>query len=470
MIRALSFILLLAIALPAQTARDPKDLRYPELRFNPPKPQTVELGAGKQLLLLADHDVPTVRVYALIAGGSILDPQGREGLAALTLRSLKSGGAGQLSPEQMEDRLDELGSSITAFTDLESSTLSLWSLSKNFDASWKLLTDILLQPRFDESRLDSEKNSELEDIRRRWDEPIGIARVLWSELLFGRSQPEGRRTTSSSIQAISRADLIEFHRRSLQGRRLLIAVCGDFDPERIKSMAKRDFSSWTVAQTALNSATALTLAAKPGIYLVDRPDMNQAALLMGHLGINRLDPDNAEMTVLNYILGGGGFNSRIMREIRSHRGLAYTASGTVNAGRDRGTFTCFTQTKAQSAAEAISVIAGIIGDMTKSEVSATELDTAKRYEANSFVFRFESPAALLYQTMTMRLQGFPENYFDSYLTRIAAVDAAKVKAMARRVLSPDGLVVLVIGPKDKLLEPLRALQMGEVTEIPLPRE
>ncbi len=468
--KALFLILLLSVTLLAQTARDPRTLRYPELRFAPPKAQTVELGGGKQLLLLPDHDVPLVRVYVLIEGGSILDPQDREGLAALTLRSLKSGGAGALSAEQVEDRLDELGTTITAFAGLENSTLTLWSLRKNFDLSWQLLVDMLMKPRFDEARLDTEKKGDLEEIRRRWDEPIGTARVMWSELLFGRSQPEGRRTSSASVGAISRSDVVEFHRRSLQGKRLLIAVCGDFEPKRVTAMAKRDFAAWPVTRTGKSVAAPLSLAAKPGIYLVDKPDMNQAVLLLGHLGINRLDPDNAEMTVLNYILGGGGFNSRIMREVRSHRGLAYSAFGTVNAGRDRGDFTCFTQTKTQSVAEAAGVIAGIIRSMTETEVTATELETAKNYEANSFIFRFESPAALLYQTMTMRLQGFPDNYFDTYLARIGAVDAAKVKAMARRVLSPDGLVVLVVGPKAQLLEPLRALQLGEVTELPQPKE
>jgi zinc protease len=468
--RILSLIMLFSITLLAETARDPRTLSYPELHFAPLKPRTVELGGGRQLLLLPDHDVPLVRVYVLVEGGSILDPQGREGLAALTLRSLKSGGAGALSAEKVEDRLDELGTTITAFAGLESSTLSLWSLRKNFEPSWQLLVDMLMKPGFEAARLDTEKKSDLEEIRRRWDEPVPTARVIWNELLFGRSQPEGRRTSAASIEAIRRADLVDFHRRSLQGKRLLIAVCGDFEPARVTAMAKGAFASWPTAKPQASTARPLTLAAKPGIYIVDKPDMNQAVLLLGHLGTNRLDPDNAEMTVLNYILGGGGFNSRIMREVRSHRGLAYSAFGTVNPGRNRGDFTCFTQTKTQTAAEAVNVIAGIIRAMTESEVTATELETAKSYEANSFVFRFESPAALLYQTMTMRLQGFPDNYFDSYLPRIEAVSAAKVLAMARRVLSPDGLVVLVVGPKAGLLEPLRALHMGEVTELPLPKE
>jgi zinc protease len=468
--KVIFLILLFSVTLFTQTARDPRPLHYPELRFTPLKPRTVELGGGKQLLLLPDHDVPLVRVYVLIDGGSIADPQGREGLASLTLRSLKSGGAGALNPEQVEDRLDELGTTISASAGLESSTLTLWSLRKNFDPSWKLLVDMMLKPGFDEARLDTEKKGDLEEIRRRWDEPVPTARVLWNELLFGRSQPEGRRTSMASIQAIGRADLLDFHHRSLQGKRLLVAVCGDFDPARVTAMAKSAFASWPAAAPRPLAAQPLTLAPKPGIYLVDKPDMNQAVLLLGHLGINRLDPDNAEMTVLNYILGGGGFNSRIMREVRSHRGLAYSAFGMVNAGRDRGDFTCFTQTKTQSVPEAVSVIAGIVRAMTETEVTATELETAKRYEANSFVFRFESPAALLYQTMTMRLQGFPDNYFDTYLPRIAAVTAAKVLAMARRVLSPAGLVVLVVGPKAQLLEPLRALKMGEVTELPLPKE
>ena len=181
--RILLLILLFSVTLPAQAVRDPRTLSYPELLFVPLKPQTVDLGGGKQLLLLPEHDVPLVRVYVLIESGSILDPQGREGLAALTLRSLKSGGAGMLSAEQVEDRLDELGTTITAFAGLENSALTLWSLRKNFDVSWQLLVDMLMKPGFDEARLDTEKKSDLEEIRRRWDEPNGTARVtIWPSL------------------------------------------------------------------------------------------------------------------------------------------------------------------------------------------------------------------------------------------------------------------------------------------------
>lgn len=468
--RVLFLIPLLSVALLAQPARDPRTLRFPELRFAPAKPQAVELGGGRQLLLLPDHDVPLVRAYVVVESGSILDPQGREGLSSLTVRALKSGGAGDLTPEQVEDRLDGLGSTINVFTDLESSTLTLWSLRDNFEVSWQLLTDMVFRPRFDEARLDSEKKGDLEAIRRRWDDPQGTAFTLWPELLYGRGQPEGRRTTSASVSAITRADLVEFHRGSLLGKRVMIAICGDFDPARAVALAKRDFAAWPAARSMGPEVPPVTLAARPGIYLVDKPAMTQAVLLIGHLGTGRLDPDNAELSVLNFILGGGGFNSRIMREVRSHRGLAYSAYGTVGAGRDRGAFTCFTQTKTQTAGEATRVIADIVRAMTEGEVTPGELATAKSYEANSFVFRFESPAALLYQTMTMRLQGFPDDYFDKYLGRIAAVDAAKVKAMARRVLNPDGLVVLVVGPKAQLLEPLKTLGLGGVTELPLPKE
>ncbi|HNX96560.1 MAG TPA: pitrilysin family protein [Candidatus Aminicenantes bacterium] len=468
--RVLFLIPLLSVALLAQPARDPRVLRFPELRFAPAKPQTVELGGGSQLLLLPDHDVPLVRAYMVVESGSILDPQGREGLSSLTVRALKSGGAGGLTPEQVDDRLDGLGTTINVFPDLENSTLSLWSLRENFEVSWQLLTDMVFRPRFDEARLDSEKKGDLEGIRRRWDDPQGTAYTLWPELLYGRSQPEGRRTTSASVSAITRADLVGFHRGSLLGKRVMIAICGDFDPAWAVARVKRDFAAWPAARSAGPEVPPVTLAARPGIYLVDKPAMTQAVLLIGHLGTGRLDPDNAELSVLNFVLGGGGFNSRIMREVRSHRGLAYSAYGTVGAGRDRGAFTCFTQTKTQTAGEATRVIADIVRALTENEVTPGELATAKSYEANSFVFRFESPAALLYQTMTMRLQGFPDDYFDKYLGRIAAVDAAKVKAMARRVLNPDGLVVLVVGPKAQLLEPLKTLGLGEVTELQLPRE
>lgn len=212
------------------------------------------------------------------------------------------------------------------------------------------------------------------------------------------------------------------------------------------------------------------MAAEPGIYLVDKPDMTQAVVLIGHLGLNRHDPDNVELEILNFIYGSGGFNSRLMREVRSNRGLAYATYGYMGLGRDKGTFSNFVQTKSQSAAEAIKVIREIMEDITKNPVKTEELETAKKSTQNSFVHRFDSALSVMLEAISLKLFGYPEDYLEKYIPRIKKVDAAKVLQMAKRSMNPRRLVILVVGKKVELLEQLKALGLGDIHELPLPKE
>jgi len=173
---------------------------------------------------------------------------------------------------------------------------------------------------------------------------------------------------------------------------------------------------------------------------------------------------------MNFILGTGSFNSRLMREVRSNRGLAYATGGYVGSGRDLGTFFNFCQTKSQSVGEATKLMKDIIADMTANPVKPDELETAKKYEQNAFVHRFDSAMAVLSETIYEKMMGYPENYLETYIPRIKKVDAQKVLAMAKRTMNPDGLVILVVGKKSEVIDQLRALNFGEVRELPLPKE
>ena len=191
---------------------------------------------------------------------------------------------------------------------------------------------------------------------------------------------------------------------------------------------------------------------------------------MGHLGLNNLDPDNVEVGVFNFILGTGSFNSRLMREVRSNRGLAYATFGMIGLGRDKGTFYNFCQTKSQSVGEAIKLMRSIIDDMTKNPVSSEELGVAQKYEVNAFVHKFDSAQAVVRQAIILKLEGYPDNYLETYLPRIKQVDAAKVLAIGKRAVNPSGMVILVVGKKAEVIDQLKGLGPGDIVELPLPKE
>lgn len=466
--RSLLFVVCAALILPLAAQKDPKSLKYPDLEFKPLKPDHINIGKNFDFYFKENHEAPTVSVTIIIRSGSLLDPKDKASVAALTYQLLASGGSRKLTPEQVEEQLDFLGSSIYAYAGPEFGQIEVSCLAKNFDKTWQILTDLLLNPAFAPERLDLEKKKERENILRRWDMPMMVGFILFEDLVYGKDYPEVQRSTSKSIEAITEKDIRQFYDNHIRNRAVVIAASGDFNGRKLSAQIKKSLSAWKGLPPEKLDIPKAQLAAKPGIYLIDKPDMNQAVVMMGHLGINRLDADIAESSVLNAIYGSGAFSSRLWREVRSNRGLAYSAQGMVGSGRDLGVFYTFCMTKSQSAGEAIGVIGDVIKDMAQNPVKPEELTTAKKSEINSFVFRFENPQTLLFRTILQFLYGYPLDYNETYLEKIRKVDTAKVLQMGKRFLHPEQLVILVVGKKADLLDQLKKL--GEVTELPLPPE
>ncbi len=450
--------------------KDPKTLEFPDIEFAPKKPGLAAVKEGVTFYFQEDYESPVIEGMLIFKSGSLYEPSGKEGLASLTMRMLKAGGTKTLTPDKLEDKLDFLGSTISSFGGLEFSQIRFWTLSKNFDETWKVLTDMLYNPGFDEERFETEKKKDLEMIRRRFDYPSSLGMYLFQELVYGKDFPEARRTTNTSINGITLDDVKAFYERNIRDIEVIVAFTGDFKHQEILSLLKESFEDWKATAPADLDLPKAALAAKPGVYFIDKPDMTQAIIAMGHLGLNNLDEDNVEVNVFNFILGTGSFNSRLMREVRSNRGLAYTTFGLVSLGRDKGVFFNFCQTKSQSVGEAIKLMKDIITDMTENPVSVEELDVAKKYEVNSFVHKFDSPQAVVRQAIYLKLDGYPDDYLETYLPRIKKVDADKLLVIGKRAVNPDDMVILVVGKKAEIIDQLKALGLGEVNELPLPKE
>ncbi len=463
-------LILTFLAIPLSSQKDPKQLKFQDLEFKPVKPNFTVIKKGVNLYYRVDRENPVINVMLIFKAGSLHDPEGKEGLSSITFRLMKSGGSKNYAPEKLEEKLDFLGSTITMGPGPEFSTIRVWTLKKNFDETWKIVKDIISNPIFDKERFDMEKKRELEAIRRRWDNPIATGRILFSELVYGKNFPDVKRTTSESISQLTLEEVRKFYNENIKDLELTIALAGDFDLKKVLSTLKESFKGWKGIPPKKLELPGAKLASKPGVYLINKEDMTQAVVCMGNLGINRLDPDNVEINVLNFIYGTGGFNSRVMREVRSHKGLAYSAYGIVGAGRDLGMFFNFCMTKSQSVGEAITTMKEIMMDITKNPVSSEELETAKKYEQNSFVHRFDSAISVLNEFLSAKLLGFPDDYLETYIPRIRKVNEKKVLEMAKRTIHPEELVVLVVGKKSEIEEQLKALNMGEVKELLLPKE
>ena len=473
LVLAVAGVILVAFAFSPSAVRaqkDPNALKFADLEFKAQKPGMTAVKKGVTFYFKEDHEQPVIKGTIIIKTGTLYEPADKVGLASLAMRMLKAGGTKTLTPDALEEKLDFLGSTVGSFAGLEYSEISLWTLSKNFDETWKVLLDILYNPAFDPARFDTEKKKDLESIRRRFDYPTSLGFTLYTELIYGKDFPEARRTTSAGINVITLDDIQAFYEKNIRDKEIIIAFTGDFKQAQAQALLKKDLKNWKGIPPAKLDLPKAALAAKPGVYLIDKPDMTQSVIIMGHLGLNNLDPDNVEVAIFNFILGTGSFNSRLMREVRSNRGLAYATGGMIGLGRDKGMFNNFCMTKSQSVGEAIKLMKDITEDMTKTPVTAGELEVAKKYEVNAFVHKFDSAQAVVSQAIYLKLDGYPDNHLDTYLPRIRKVDAAKVLAIGKKAVHPDDMVILVVGKKAEVIDQLKALGMGEVTELPLPKE
>lgn len=427
-------------------------------------PKHVSINKNLDLYIMKNHELPVVQVFILSGKGDSLDPKGKEGLTAITWRMLIHGRTGKLDHAGVEERLDYLGSSLQVKVEGETSKISLWTLKRNYREAWAILKNLFLHPAFDKIELDSEKQRELASIRGRMENQVNLTRSTFNSLIYGEEHRRGRSITETSLDSITLEDVKEMYYSHIRDSKIIIAVTGDVSVDKTVAMIQKDFQGWGRKFTKKQKQVAFKMRVKPGIYFLNRGGASQATVCMGHPGISSDDPENAEIDVLNLIYGSG-MNSRLMREIRMKRGLAYFPYGAVLKKKDIGIFINICQTENKSVSDVIKVIFGIMRDIREKPVSLIELDTAKRHLKNSVVFRYESPEDILLNPILYTFSGYGAGYLDNYSQRIKRVNASQILSLAQRTIQPDNLVILVAGSKDVIVPQLEALNMGPVIEL-----
>lgn len=456
----------LFLSSPGQTAElaNPRTMTFPPLQFSIPKSERVLLKNGTPVYLLQDHELPIVTITALIHTGSVYDPPGKSGLASLAGSQLRGGGTTDLSPAALDSELEFMASSVESSFGSDLGTVSMSSLTKNLERSVQLFSDVLFRPRFDEKRLEVARQQALDAILRQNDDPKELAdRELLKAVYTGH--PLGVVPSAASVAAISRTDLVAFQRRFVRPDNMILAVSGDFDRSRLLALLNRSVG-------AVSPEGALQLPDVPQVRLGFSPavlyapkQVNQSVIRLGHLGINKDDPDLYAIRVLDFILGGS-FTSRLMMEIRTNQGLAYNVGSNFDVGRHFiGSFSAETETRAEATGRTIGLMLSIIDGMRKKQVTAQELKLAKESIINSFLFGFTSPASIVTQQARLEFYGYQPDYLDRYRERIAAVTREDVLQAARRHLHPDAFKLVVVGDQKRFDKPLK--NFGTVTTLEL---
>ena len=443
---------------------DPRGMTFPESRFEIPRAERVILECGMPVYLLRDTELPIISMTAMVHTGSIYDPAAKSGLAGLTGSAIRSGGAGGLAPEKMDDELDFMASGVESGITEDMGTVSMTSLTRNFDHTLQIFRNVLLRPDFNEKRLELIRKHMIEALRRQNDDPKELAgRELIRAIYAGH--PLGAMPGFTSLKAITRRDVINFHRRYFRVDNMILSVSGDFERnEMIRKLntlfgKKQDLPPLDMEKIPQpsNSFKAEVLHARKAV--------NQTVIRMGHLGLTKDNPDIYAVRILDYILGGG-FTSRLTMEIRTNRGLAYNVDSHFDIGRRfTGTFIAETETKAESSARTINLMKEIISGITKEEVCDQELKSARDHIINSFMFGFTSPSAIVTQRARLEFYGYPDTYLETYRDNITSVTKRDVLSAARKYLRPDAFKIVIVGDPGKFDMPLSTF--GMVRELDL---
>lgn len=459
-----SFLLALAFLAPPAISRAEglPALKYPELKFNIPKPQRVELKNGMVLYLLEDHELPLVEVTGLVRIGSAYAPKEKAGLAELTGHLWRSGGTKGIGPDELDQKLESMGAGVETSMGMDSGSVGMKVMSRDVDEGFRLFADVMINPAFDEGRFTVLKQQMIEGIRRELDDPGSLVDREFHKLLF-KGHPFGVFPTVGSVEGVSSQDCKDFFYRHVGPESFIIGVSGDFDPADVKRRFETLFAGFPRAGEKFGAIPPVEDKKTEGVYLLDKK-LSQTAIRFGHVGISRMDPDYYDARVMNYVLGGGGFSSRLMKDVRSVRGLAYSVWSYFTGGdATKGAFIVGGETKSATTREFIEVSRDIMREMAQKGGSAEEVEFAKEAIINSFIFAFDKNSDVLGRYLWMEYYGMPKNYLEAFRDRIKAVTPKTVMEAAKMRLHPDSLLIVAVGDKSVIGPALDKL--GAVTLI-----
>jgi predicted Zn-dependent peptidase len=457
----------------------PEKLSFPPLVYNPPDAAQyrVELKAGPVAYVIPDRELPLVNLVVYIRAGSFLEDEGQEGLAGLTGYLMARGGTQSRSAEDLDERLDFLAAHLNSSIGEMNGSVSLNLLSKDLPEGLNILREVLSAPRFQEDKLALRKQQLLQEMRQRNDEAAAIEGRELRYLAYGENFWLNHHATGASVEGINRSQLQAFHRRWVHPANFVVAVNGDFDRGDMIAKLETLFKDWPYQGDRSPPIPTNTTFAAPGTYLINK-DVNQGRVSIVLPGIQRDDPDYFPVTVMNDILGGGGFTSRIMNRVRSDEGLAYSASSHFPGGvYFKATFTASFQSKSRTVAYATSIILDEMKKLASAPPSQEELNTAKKSFVESFprTFSTKTRTAAIFaeDELTGRFARNPK-YWQEYRANIEAVTGADVQRVAEKYLHPDQVVILVVGQKADILlghpdhpVTLKSLTNDRLTELPL---
>ncbi len=423
------------------------------------------LDNGLKVIAIENHEQPVVSISLMVKSGTAMDPKEKAGLASMTADLLRKGTTTR-SANDISAAIDFVGGNLGASADLDASYVNSTVLTKHLDVGFDLLSDIVLNPTFPDEEVERQRKQLIAALMANKDDPNQIVAEQYHLHLFGDNpygKPQGG--TVESVSGITVEDLRQFWQTNYLPNNSVLFVAGDVNPKEIFSKVSRAFGNWKKGALPNPEFPPAPKVDGTRIVLINKPDATQSSIKMGHIGIDRFNPDAFSVRIMNYILGGGGFVSRLMTDVRQKRGLTYDIRSQFTYNRYPGEFTVTTFTNTDSTVGAIQASIEHLRKIRETGVTKEELGEAISFYKGYFPRIFETPRQVVNQMEVVELYGLDKDYLSNYLEHIEAVTPEAAKEAADKYIHPDNLLILVVGKADALRDQLN--KIAPVTEYDL---
>jgi zinc protease len=428
------------------------------MAFNLPEIHQTTLPGGLRLLGVEYDRAPWLSLTFMAKRGAETDPPDKPGVADWAAELLTLG-TSRRSQLQLAEDIESKGAALDAKSGWDATLVNLEGLAEDFPALMATLAEVVQTPSFPEDEFPLLAERRRAELVHQQDDPREMANLHYLRLFFGEA-PYGHAVAGDldRLDNLSLADLQDFYRREFTPATATLVVVGMEAFERVKEEAARLWESWQSGGPASPPYTAAPARlCAPGLYLLDRPDLTQSEIRVGHLGLPRAHDDYFPLKLVNYILGEGGFSSRLMARIRSDLGYTYGIRSHFSFRRAPGPFIVSTFTPAENTAQVVQEIQSVITEVHQNGVTDQELAEAQSYYVGHFPLGLETSRGLARQVLSIDLYDLGTDYLKNYCEQIRNVDLKSAAAAAREHLHPDRLVTFVMGPAARCAEALRAL-------------
>ena len=406
------------------------------------------LPNGLTVLHSEKHNLPIVMITMIVKAGLLDEPKEKAGLANLTADLLDEGTKSRKSSEISEE-IEFIGAGLGASAGSDYTTITLSVLKKDIEKGFELFSDIILNPVFAQEEIERKRELIKGSLKQREEDPSFLAERSFKKEAFGE-HPYGRLVEGSTetLSEITREDLLRFHAKYFIPNNAMLSVVGDLTPDELNSLIKKYLDSWKIAELPERKIHPMNEEKTKKAVKIDR-DVTQATIIIGHLGISRDNPDYYAVSVMNYILGSGGFSSRLMQKIRDELGLAYDVRSFFTASKEKGLFQAEVQTKNESANTATEEILKQIEKIREEKVSDEELSGAKDYLTGSFPRRLDTSRKIADFLATAEFYNLGLDYAEKYASFINAVNKEDVQRVAGKYLDAENFVLIVVASQKK---------------------